>query len=160
MTPSKPPPRNNTRRNLRVPIRVEVTHENETSRGYAINISPTGMGLQSIEPHKPGMRLSLRFRFTDVDPWICWLMVGIEVELPVTFRPGPSTTAAFLDQECHRMPFAFGICHETIQTKLLHRHSVCVSTDLSQTAAVTKFGRSSVIENRCQNGRIKCRVED
>ncbi len=70
MTPSKPPPRNNTRRNLRVPIRVEVTHENETSRGYAINISPTGMGLQSIEPHKPGVRLSLRFRFTDVDAWI------------------------------------------------------------------------------------------
>ena len=70
MTPSKPPPRTNTRRNLRVPIRVEVTHENETSRGYAINISPTGMGLQSIEPHKPGVRLSLRFRFTDVDPWI------------------------------------------------------------------------------------------
>ena len=92
MTPSKPPPRTNSRRNLRVPVRVEVvTPENESSRGYAINISRTGLGLQSIEPHKPGARLRLRFRFTEADTWIeinaevIWCMHDTDVGPGMTY---------------------------------------------------------------------------
>ncbi len=69
MSPGSPPPR--TRRNLRVPVRVEV-HEaaGESAHGYAINISGTGMGLQSSEAYKPGLRLQLRFRFGSADQWL------------------------------------------------------------------------------------------
>ena len=69
MSPGRPAPRTKNRRNLRVPVRVEV-HEDTggSSHGYAINISPTGMGLQSSEAYKPGLRLHLRFSFGASDP--------------------------------------------------------------------------------------------
>ncbi len=71
MSRAKPPPRTNNRRNLRVPVRVEVhAGEGVSTRGYAINVSRTGMGLQSSEPYKPGLRLQLRFRFSSTDEWI------------------------------------------------------------------------------------------
>ncbi|MCZ6571337.1 MAG: PilZ domain-containing protein [Deltaproteobacteria bacterium] len=71
MSPGKPPPRTNLRRNLRVPVRVEVQPDTgDSSHGYAINVSRTGLGLQSSEAYKLGLRLRLRFRFSSSDPWI------------------------------------------------------------------------------------------
>ncbi len=71
MSPGRPPPRTNFRRNLRVPIRVEVHAETgDSSHGYAINVSRTGMGLQSSEAYKLGLCVQLRFRFSSSDPWI------------------------------------------------------------------------------------------
>ena len=71
MSPGRPPPRSNSRRNLRVPVRVEVhAAAGDNSHGYAINVSRTGMGLQSTEAYKPGLNLHLRFRLCATDQWI------------------------------------------------------------------------------------------
>lgn len=71
MSLSKPPPRTNLRRNLRVPVRVELqSSEGGSAHGYAINVSGTGMGIQSSEAYKLGLRLGVRFRFSSADPWI------------------------------------------------------------------------------------------
>lgn len=71
MSPGKPPPRTTNRRNLRVPVRVELCADTgDSSHGYAINVSRTGMGLQSSEAYKLGLRIGLRFRFSSADPWI------------------------------------------------------------------------------------------
>jgi c-di-GMP-binding flagellar brake protein YcgR len=57
------PPRTNRRRYLRVPVRVEVLEaDSRNSCAYAINLSGTGVCLQSGQARSPGERLRLRFR--------------------------------------------------------------------------------------------------
>ena len=113
---SSTPPRTNYRRNLRVPVRVEVVStEEESSRGYAINVSRTGMGLQSAEPYKPGCRLRLRFRFCPTDDWIeldaevIWCMRDTDLgpgmiyyELGVRFLDVPARELALLESFVER----------------------------------------------------------
>ena len=55
--------RPNQRRYLRVPVRVEICVGSEVVRpDYAINLSTTGICLQSPQPRTPGSVERLRFR--------------------------------------------------------------------------------------------------
>jgi len=116
VSPGKPPPRTNFRRNLRVPVRVEVREDaGGSSHGYAINISPTGMGLQSSEAYKPGLSLQLRFSFgasdqsVELDSEVIWCMRDSDLspgmiyyELGVRFVDVPSDVQGLLDSFVER----------------------------------------------------------
>ena len=55
----------------RIPLRVEVILETRASSvGYAINVSETGMCLQSPRPYRVGQRMQLRLGLSADDPWI------------------------------------------------------------------------------------------
>ncbi|MFQ5514670.1 MAG: PilZ domain-containing protein [Myxococcota bacterium] len=63
--------REDQRRYLRVPVQVEMlTDEESYGRNYAINLSVTGMCVQSAEPLAVGQHLGLRFRLGPTEPWI------------------------------------------------------------------------------------------
>ncbi len=65
------PPRVDQRRYLRVPVQVElITNDECYGRDYAINLSVTGMCLQSAEPYEKGHQLEVRFRLAPQEPWI------------------------------------------------------------------------------------------
>lgn len=63
------PPRIDRRRYPRVPVRVEVA-ATDSGSAYAINMSKTGLCLQSAEQHAPGQRLRLRFRLCPSNEWV------------------------------------------------------------------------------------------
>ena len=116
MSPGRPPPRTNFRRNLRVPVRVEVHADaGGRSHGYAINISPTGMGLQSSEAYKPGLQLQLRFSLgasdqsVELEAEVIWCMRDSDLspgmiyyELGVRFVDAPPHVQGLLDNFVER----------------------------------------------------------
>jgi uncharacterized protein (TIGR02266 family) len=53
------------RRWLRVPLRVQVERSDGPRIDYAINLSPGGICVQTLEPSPPGTRLALSF---EIDP--------------------------------------------------------------------------------------------
>ena len=62
------PPQADRRRYLRVPVRVEVAAtDSQYGSAYAINMSKTGLCLQSAEQYPPGLRLRLRFRLCPIN---------------------------------------------------------------------------------------------
>ena len=70
-SPHDVPPRHDQRRYLRVPVRVEVCVDSQAVRGdYAINLSTTGICLQSSEPQTPGTIERLRFCLPPETEWI------------------------------------------------------------------------------------------
>lgn len=63
--------RPNQRRYLRVPVRVEICVGSEVVRpDYAINLSTTGICLQSAEPQTPGTVERIRFCLPPETEWI------------------------------------------------------------------------------------------
>jgi uncharacterized protein (TIGR02266 family) len=65
------PPRRDKRQDLRVPVRVEVEHPGGgRAAEYALDLSASGLCLQTRSAVSPGDRLRLRFRLPGTGPAI------------------------------------------------------------------------------------------